>query len=125
MRRRDFVTGSTLGAAAALAGMGAKPAAAEPPPETTRIRLAWSTTLCFAPQYVAEELLRAEGFTTVEYVRREPQVPSAVLMAKGEIDLSFGLGPNFIRRADEGDPVVLLAGGHVGCFELFGTRRVR
>ena len=123
--RRAFVRSVALASGAGLLGFRPHTSAAEPPPETTRIRLAWSTTLCFAPQYVAEELLRAEGFTTVEYVRRDPQVPSAVLMAKGEIDLSFGLGPNFIRRADEGDPVVLLAGGHVGCFELFGTRRVR
>jgi len=25
---------------------------------------------------------------------------------------------------DAGDPVVILAGGHIGCFELFGTDRV-
>jgi hypothetical protein len=26
---------------------------------------------------------------------------------------------------DAGDPVVILAGSHIGCFELFGTDRVR
>ena len=30
-----------------------------------------------------------------------------------------------IIRVDAGDPVVILAGGHVGCFELFGTEQVR
>ena len=30
-----------------------------------------------------------------------------------------------IMRVDAGDPIVVLAGGHVGCFELFATERVR
>jgi NitT/TauT family transport system substrate-binding protein len=30
-----------------------------------------------------------------------------------------------VTRIDAGDPLVLLAGIHVGCFELFGTARVR
>jgi NitT/TauT family transport system substrate-binding protein len=34
------------------------------------------------------------------------------------------VGPLLIRL-DVGDPVVLLAGGHVGCLELFGTDQVR
>ena len=29
------------------------------------------------------------------------------------------------RRVDAGDPVMFLAGVHVGCFELFATDRVR
>jgi NitT/TauT family transport system substrate-binding protein len=33
-------------------------------------------------------------------------------------------GPLLIQL-DEGDPVVILAGGHIGCFELFGSDRVR
>src|SRR4051794_9256833 len=37
--------------------------------ETTRIRLPQFPSLCVAPQYVAEDLLRAEGFTDVHYVR--------------------------------------------------------
>ena len=40
----------------------------EGPPETTTIRLPMSANICWAPQYVAEELLRAEGFTDVRYV---------------------------------------------------------
>jgi NitT/TauT family transport system substrate-binding protein len=30
-----------------------------------------------------------------------------------------------IDRIDAADPIVLLAGSHIGCFELFGTDRVR
>ncbi|PYN04980.1 MAG: ABC transporter substrate-binding protein, partial [Candidatus Rokuibacteriota bacterium] len=49
-------------------GIGARPGfAAEPPPETTRIRLSRYPfdVACVAPMWVGEELLRAEGFTTV------------------------------------------------------------
>ena len=45
--------------------------AAEPPPETTRIRLIQIPNICKAPQYVAEELLRCEGFTEVHYLKKE------------------------------------------------------
>ena len=45
--------------------------AAEPPPETTSVRLAKIRGICIAPQYVAEELLHAEGFTEVGYVMTE------------------------------------------------------
>ena len=46
-------------------GLFAPTAVAEPPPETTAIRLAKIPGICIAPQYVAEELLHAEGFTDV------------------------------------------------------------
>ena len=48
--------------AAGLVG-AATPAVAEPPPETGRIRLSKNSGVCLAPQYVAEDLLYAEGFT--------------------------------------------------------------
>jgi NitT/TauT family transport system substrate-binding protein len=66
--RREFVGGLTLAGAAELLGLRVAPVAAEPSPETTRIRLAWTGSTCQAPQYVAEELLRAEGFADVQYV---------------------------------------------------------
>jgi len=43
--------------------------------------------------------------------------------AKADISLHF-VGPNLIRL-DQGDPVVFLAGMHVGCFEVIATERVR
>lgn len=36
----------------------------------------------------------------------------------------FYVAPTIIRL-DLRDPIIILAGGHVGCFELFGTARVR
>ena len=66
--RRDFLASASLAAAAGLLG-ARRPLAAEGPPETTTIRLAFTTAICFAPFDVAEAFLRAEGFTDVQYVR--------------------------------------------------------
>jgi NitT/TauT family transport system substrate-binding protein len=118
--RRKFL-GLTLAGTAGLLGLKPDPVAAEPPPETTTLKLCQSPSLCWAPQYAAEELLRSEGFTDVQYVKGD--VVSA--LASGEADLSMGYAATTILQLDAGDPVVILAGGHVGCFELFGTERVR
>jgi NitT/TauT family transport system substrate-binding protein len=64
-RRRFLATLSLAGAAGFLR---APPIfAAEGPLETTTVRIANRHSLCNAPQHVAEELLRAEGFTEVRY----------------------------------------------------------
>ena len=60
--RRRFALLVTLNLAAAATYFGtATKAWAEPQPETTRIRLVRIPSICQAPQYVAEELLSAEG----------------------------------------------------------------
>ena len=61
--RRQFLTNAAFAGAAGLSGFGiwGKSLAAEPPPETTTVRLLKSPGICRAPQYVAEALLRAEG----------------------------------------------------------------
>ena len=41
----------------------------EGPPETTTIRLAFYPNICLAPTLVAKDLLRAEGFTDIQYVQ--------------------------------------------------------
>jgi NitT/TauT family transport system substrate-binding protein len=98
--------------------------AAEPPPETTTLRLLKAGSICWAPQYVAEDLLKAEGFTDVTYVDFPGGAVSEFLASrKADISLNF-VGPNLIR-VDQGDPVVFLAGVHVGCFEVFGTERIK
>ena len=43
----------------------------------------------------------------------------------GEVDFVLNFVGPLLVRLDAGDPLVMLAGGHVGCFELFGTERVR
>src|SRR5215470_18108908 len=46
-------------------------------------------------------------------------------LASGQTDLANTYTTNTVLQVDAGDPVVLLAGVHVGCFELFGSERVR
>src|SRR5205809_5747304 len=67
--RRALRSGLALAGGGGLLGLTSRPAAAEPPPETTRVRLVQIAGICVAPQYVAEELLRAEGFVDVQYVQ--------------------------------------------------------
>jgi NitT/TauT family transport system substrate-binding protein len=123
--RREFLGELTLAGTAGLLGVRPEQAAAEPPPETRRIRLVRIPSICRAPQYIAEDLLRGEGFTDVEYLRKAGGGASAKALAVGEADLSMNfIGPSILRM-DAGDPVIVLAGVHVGCFELFGTDRVR
>jgi NitT/TauT family transport system substrate-binding protein len=99
--------------------------AAEPPPETTTLRLFRRAAACWAPQYVAEELLRAEGFTKVQYLKGKGVKHGEKLLSSGQLDLSLGFASRNILRADAGDPYVFLSGLHAGCFALLGSDRVR
>jgi len=123
--RRRFLGGLTFAGTAGLLGLPPRPAAAEPPPETTRLRVHHSLSLCLAPQYVAEELLRAEGFTEVEYVTYEESGGFYEALTSGTADIGNDFAPMLIMHVDAGDPITILGGVHVGCFELFGTERVR
>lgn len=77
--RRAFLGGLALGGAAALLGLQPRRAGAEPPPEVARLRLFQGRGICIAPQYVVKELLWAEGFTDVQYIRPQegPGKPSS------------------------------------------------
>jgi NitT/TauT family transport system substrate-binding protein len=124
-RRRFFGNASAL-AAAALLGVP-RTSVAEPPPETKRIRLIRDEAICLAPQFLSEELLRMEGFAEVEYVRMsyEEYANSGSAIAAGKADITQDAGINFVTGIDAGQPVVVLSGIHVGCWELFGGARVR
>ena len=121
--RREFLTGTSMLGAATLLGLP-RTAAAEPPPETTRIRLVRVPVMCLAPLYVAEELLRMEGFSSVEYVNLQNTRDVALLASGGADFASVGI-EGFIPGVDAGKPVVALAGLHAGCLELFANNRVR
>jgi NitT/TauT family transport system substrate-binding protein len=93
--------------------------------ETTSLRLFRSASLCHTPQFLAEPLLRAEGFTDVQYVEPLAGRVGGDRLADGEIDIMAWFSAPLIMRLDAGSPIVILAGLHVGCFELFATGRVR
>jgi NitT/TauT family transport system substrate-binding protein len=125
LSRRRFLGGLTLMGAAGLLGLQVRRVAAEPPPETTRISLVRIPSICQAPQYVAEELLHSEGFAEVHYIKKEGTADIEKALASGEADLNGHFAAPLLLRLEAGDPIVILAGLHVGCFELFGTDRVR
>ena len=82
--RRDFLTAlSAAGAGSIVGGPGSF--ADEGPPETTTVRLSFSTAICTAPPYVAEAFLRAEGFTDVHYVRAAGGFSTTQQIAEGEV----------------------------------------
>jgi len=72
---------------------------------------------------VAEELLRGEGFTNVQYVELSVNVYSG--FTSGTIDISMAFIAPYIIQLDAVLPLVLLGGVHAGCFELFGTERIK
>jgi NitT/TauT family transport system substrate-binding protein len=122
--RREFLTTTALASTGALLGLPSASHAAEGAPETTRIRLTSIPGVCVAPQYVSEELLRVEGFTDVQYVKLKlDELYKA--FASGAVDISMAYVPPFIIQIEAGEPILLLGGVHAGCFEVFGTDRVR
>jgi NitT/TauT family transport system substrate-binding protein len=124
MNRREFLGSTLLTALATATGVPRAASAAEPPPETTKLRLLKTGSICWAPQYIADDLLRGEGFTEVTYVDMPTGAVSSRLAA-GEADMSLNfVGPNIIR-IEAGDPVTFLAGVHVGCFEVVATERIQ
>jgi NitT/TauT family transport system substrate-binding protein len=123
--RRHFLTGSAAVVTTIAAHRGGLAAAAEPPPETTRVRLGAVPSICLSPQYVAEELLRAEGFIDIRYPPVSGGVPGAKEMGAGDADIAMNMAAPLVVALDVGTPIVVLAGVHVGCFELIATDRVR
>ncbi|MDQ3196661.1 MAG: ABC transporter substrate-binding protein [Pseudomonadota bacterium] len=123
--RRDFLSGATVAGTAAFLGLKSKSAAAEPPPETTRIRIHDAPITCFAPAFLAEELLKAEGFTDVQYVKTPLAEGPNQALAEGQVDFIQDDTAAHLMGLDKGLPILLLGGIHTGCWELFGNASVR
>jgi NitT/TauT family transport system substrate-binding protein len=124
-RRREFLVSAALAGTGTLLGLRSDSPAADPPPETTRIRIPQIPSTCRSPEWVAEELLRAEGFTDVQYVPVQGTQGVERALASGEADLAGHFAAPVILRLEAGDPVVMLGGEHIGCFELLGSERIR
>jgi NitT/TauT family transport system substrate-binding protein len=126
LSRREFIGKMAIGGAAAYYGLNHGISfAAEPPPETNRLRLRVWRPACWAPFHVAEPLLREEGFTDIQYVSG-PGTKYVKMLKDGAVDLS----PSFSARdmygvEKHGPPLKFLSGLHVGCYALVGSDRVR
>jgi NitT/TauT family transport system substrate-binding protein len=122
--RRRFLTNVALAGAAGL--VRPPPSlAAEGALETTTVRIVKVPAICLVPEYVSEELLRAEGFTDIRYVEVPPPFAVAEVVARGDADFGGNEPTQLIRSIVDGAPVVVIAGVHVGCYELFAQQNIR
>src|SRR5215813_7493598 len=110
--RRRFLTTLSSAGAAGLIGARNLPAQ-EGLLETTTVRLAKISGICIAPQYVADELLRTEGFTDIRHLPTEAGVPAALSLARGEVDFTANFAPALMMTIDAGEPITMLAGEHI------------
>ena len=123
--RRDFLATASLATAGSMFGARGS-LAAEPPLETTTIRLPrWvGGGYCWAAEYLAGELMRADGLTDVRYVEADRRVDNSEWIARGEIDFDLNYPPNHIKSIDAGVPIKVLTGLHSGCLELIASESV-
>jgi NitT/TauT family transport system substrate-binding protein len=122
-RRRFLAALSSVGAASLI---GAPHSGAQDGRlETSTVRLSKTPAVCIAPQFVADELLQAEGFTDIRYVATEPGVMATRSLARGEFDFAMNFAPPLIIAIDAGEPITIVAGEHVGCLELFAKEGIR
>ena len=122
--RRHFFT--TVSAAAAVGALGVRDSLAdEGPPEITTIRLAYYPNNCLAPLLVAEDLLRAEGFTDIRYVSLPESFTTPQLVARGDVHFANTFAGTLVSHMDDGVPVTGLSGVHSGCYELFAHEPIR
>jgi NitT/TauT family transport system substrate-binding protein len=122
--RRRFLTTLSLAGAMSLV-RAPRVLAADGPLETTAIRLGKTPNVCTAPQLVAEELLRAEGFTDIRYDDPPPDATTVEAIGRGVFDLNLNYAAGLAAAIDAGEPITVLAGVMVGCVELFANQGIR
>src|SRR5207253_435950 len=127
LSRRRFAGTLSLVGAAAAAGILPSPAAApaEGRLETTAVRLVQDPSACVAPEYVVEDLLRDEGFTEIGYVEVASDADDQKMLNENKADFALDFALKFVIAIDAGDPLTVVSGVHVGCFELFARESIR
>jgi len=126
--RRDLLLAGACAASTALFWSAAARLGAEessPAPETTTIRLAKNPSICIAPQYVVSDLLNAEGFAKVVYIESDAGLEQTKAVANGDLDFTLHFSGPLLLEIDRGLRVTVVAGIHVGCFELFAREGIR
>jgi NitT/TauT family transport system substrate-binding protein len=111
------------GLAGARFGVPANSFAAESPPEVTTITIEKAPSTCLSPQYMAEDLLRAEGFSEIRYQAIDSAPASAV--ARDQLDWDMDFAPEVITAVDNGAALTAVAATHIGCYQLMAHDHVR
>ena len=96
--RREFLANLGIVGSAVLLGFPSVSAAAESPPETKRLRIPQLPSTCRSPEWIAEELLRAEGFSDVQYLPVQGTQGVERALASGEADLGGHFAAPVILR---------------------------
>jgi NitT/TauT family transport system substrate-binding protein len=122
LRRQFLVRAATL-SMGGLLGTHSVSSDARPALDTTKVRFVRSPAICLAPQFLAEELLRGDGFTDVEYLPLGTRtVPNVI--AEGKADISMWDAPGLMPALDKGRSLVVISGVQAGCYELVANERV-
>ena len=107
-RRRVIATLAAVGATSMLKGPRAM--ASDGPLERTAVRFMRIPSICYAPEYAVEDLLRAEGFTDIRFVdvASTAEVTEAIASGTGDFNLHFA--PQWVSAIDRGAPLLVLSG---------------
>jgi NitT/TauT family transport system substrate-binding protein len=135
--RRRFLTQLASAGVVGLGGVpitGSRSFAAEPPPEVTTVRFEKDPFTCLAPQ-AFEELLHAEGITDIRYInindayirraKAAAMMPIPDMIAHGDVDFARAYSAGWVISMNAGAPVTVLAGLHLGCYEVFANKDIR
>ena len=117
--RRHLLSCMSLATVAGLTGFSRSVASAELSPETASVRFVdFPGGACIAPQYVAEELLRGEGFTGYRHVTVDSRGTATAMISDDLADFGLDFVSAVVAGIDSGVQVKALSGVHVGCWEL-------
>jgi NitT/TauT family transport system substrate-binding protein len=122
-RRRVIGALSIAGVGALIPSLAAAPA--DDRLETANVRLVLDPSACVAPEYVVEELLREEGFAEIGYVPVASDADDQKMLNENKADFALDFALKFVTAIDAGDPLTVLCGIHLGCFELFARESIR
>ena len=101
--RRALLGGATAILGSGLTFLGLAGSVTDPKPETSRIRILFDpvyTVLCYGPQFVAEELLRAEGFEDVQFMPYTQYATDWEEIANDTADISAGYASDYLLGLD-------------------------
>jgi NitT/TauT family transport system substrate-binding protein len=118
LTRRTLLGSAVAAGVSACAPIATAPTATAvpaslPPPETATLRLPVNYSPCDPYFWLADDLLREEGFTDVQRAK-----PGSTLI-EGTVDVSVLYANAAVAFIDAGQPVVVVGGGHPGCLEMW------